>query len=182
MATARDADVPPPVLVYGDPRLRRPCREVGVDEDVTALVAAMHASMAAHEGVGLAAPQVGDPRRVVLVGDPREPQAAPRVLVNPRVERRFGDDTTFEEGCLSFPDLFLWLSRPRGVEVSCRDLAGNPRVLRDEGLIARILQHEIDHLDGVLFIDHLPRWRRWLLQARLWRMSRRGRSVRKECA
>ncbi len=182
MPAALDAAVPPPVLVYGDPRLRWPCREVAAGEDVAALVGAMHGAMQVHEGVGLAAPQIGDPRCVVLVGDPDQPDAAPRVLINPRLERCFGEVVPFEEGCLSFPDLYLWLSRPRGVEVVYRDLAGTSRRLRDEGVLARILQHELDHLDGVLFIDHLPRWRRWLLQGRLWRMSRRGGAAWKESA
>jgi peptide deformylase len=76
----------------------------------------------------------------------------------------------FEEGCLSFPELFVTLLRPRNVCVRYRDLEGQQQTLRDDGILARIVQHEVDHLDGVLYIDHLPRWRRWLLGWRLLRL------------
>jgi peptide deformylase len=177
---ATDSSAPPPVLVYGDPRLRRRCREVTPDEDLGPLVDAMRGAMAAHDGVGLAAPQIGDLRRVVLIGDPQRPEAPPQVLVNPRIRQRFGTPSPFEEGCLSFPGLFLWLDRPPGVEATWRDPTGEQHAIRDTGLLARVLQHEVDHLDGILFVDHLPRWRRWLLHSRLWRLRQRAR--RKESA
>jgi len=172
------------VLVFGDARLRERCRDVAADEDVTDLVRRLREAMAAHDGVGLAAPQLGDPRRVILVGDPEHPRQRPRVLINPRITDRFGPQVPFEEGCLSFPDLFLWLRRPRGVEVSYRDLGGAERRLREEGVVARICQHEVDHLDGILFIDHLPAWRRGLLALRLWRLRRQSRraAARREVA
>jgi peptide deformylase len=171
-----------PVVIYGDPRLRVRCREVGADEDVRPLVAAMQRALRDHDGVGLAAPQIGDCRRVILVGDPERPQRPARAFINPTITQRFGPDVPFEEGCLSFPDLFVWLDRPRGIELRYRDLSGAERTLRDEGVIARICQHEVDHLDGVLFVDHLPRWRRWLLGGRLWRLRRRGRAASEEAA
>jgi peptide deformylase len=164
----------PDVRVFGDPCLRRPCREVAATEDVGDLVEGMLAVMADHDGVGLAAPQVGDARRVIVVSDPFASRQVPLVLINPRVEETFGPAVMGEEGCLSFPELFIDLWRPRGVAVSYRDEVGNQHTLRDETFLARVILHEVDHLDGILFIDRLPRWRRWLLSWRLHRL-RQGR-------
>jgi peptide deformylase len=152
-----------PILLYGDPRLRRSCREVAPDEAVADLVAAMQHTMLTAGGVGLAAPQVGDERRIIVCRDPDR-----------TLERTSGPRVSFEEGCLSFPDLFLHLRRPREVRVRYRDLAGRERARGFSSVLARIILHEIDHLDGVLFIDHLPGWRRWLLGRRLRRLHRQG--------
>ena len=162
------------LLLYGEPDLRRRCRDVAADEDVAPLARTMIAGMEAQSGVGLAAPQVGDLRRVVVVTDPQVARPRPRVMVNPVIEEVLGPLEVCEEGCLSFPDLYLKLARPRGVVVRYRGLDGKQQVLSDEGFLARVIQHEVDHLDGVLFFDHLPRWRRWLMS---WRLSRLRRSV-----
>jgi len=154
--------------------LRRRCREVEPGEDVGALAAALLAAMRRAGGVGLAAPQIGDPRRVLAASDPTRHGRPPLVMVNPRLEATFGSRVPFEEGCLSFPDLYLTLRRPRGVQVRYRDPAGREQVLRDETLLARVVLHELDHLDGVLFVDHLARWRRWLLGWRLLQLRRQG--------
>ncbi len=164
------------VRLFGDAVLRRRCREVAAGEDVSDLVATMLATMDAHDGVGLAAPQIGDPRRVIVVEDPRSGEP-PEVLINPRLEETFGAPTNFEEGCLSFPNLYVHLTRPSGVEVAYRDVAGADRRLRNDGILARVIQHELDHLDGILYIDRLPRWRRWLLGWRLLRLRRRSAEV-----
>jgi len=164
------------VRLFGDAVLRRRCREVDAGEDVTDLVETMLATMAAHDGVGLAAPQIGDPRRVIVAEDPKSGKP-PVVLINPRIEESFGAPSSFEEGCLSFPNLYVHLTRPSGVEVSYRDLAGAERRLRDDGILARVVQHELDHLDGILYIDRLPRWRRWLLGLRLLQLRRRSAEV-----
>jgi peptide deformylase len=163
-----------PILRHGDPRLRRSCCEVAPDEAIADLVAAMQHTMLTAGGVGLAAPQVGDERRIIVCLDPDRPGAAPLVLINPTLERTGGPRVSFKEGCLSFPDLFLRLWRPRDVRVCYRDLAGRERVRDFSSVLARIILHEIDHLDGVLFIDHLPGWRRWLLGRRLRRLHRQG--------
>jgi peptide deformylase len=159
--------------LYGDAVLRRSCREVRDGEDVSGLAARMLTIMRQHSGVGLAAPQIGDPRRVIAISDPGG-GTAPLILVNPRLKATFGPEVGFEEGCLSFPELFVTVTRPRGAEASYRDLEGRERCLRDEGVLARVLQHELDHLEGVLFIDRLPWWRRWLLTRRLRDLRRRG--------
>ena len=164
---------------YGDPCLRRRCRDVAVGEDVSRLVAGMFRTMESSQGVGLAAPQVGDLRRVVTIIDPGQRPPLRLALINPVIEERFGPDAPFEEGCLSFPDLFLTLWRRQGMQVRYRDRDGREVVLRDERILARIVQHEVDHLEGILFIDHLPRWRRWLLG---WRLMGLRRNAGKDAA
>lgn len=159
--------------LYGDAVLRRRCREVAADEDVAELARAMIAAMADQDGVGLAAPQIGDLRRVIVVSDPAC-DVAPLVMINPRLDETFGPAAVFEEGCLSFPDLYVDVTRPRGAVVTYRDLGGREQVLRDDGFLARVALHELDHLDGVLFIDRLPRWRRWVLGWRLIRLRQRS--------
>ena len=164
---------PEAIRIFGDPCLRRRCREVRPGEDTTGLVRMMTAAMARADGLGLAAPQVGDDRRVLLARDPeRGRRRPPLVMVNPRLLSASGPPVSFEEGCLSFPGLFVDLARPRDVVVAYRDPAGAEHTLEAGGLLARIIQHEIDHLDGKLFIDRLPRWRRWLLGRRLRRLRR----------
>lgn len=165
------------ILIHGDPRLRRAARPVAPDEGLGDLPARMLASMADHDGIGLAAPQLGDLRRVIVVSDPEVRPLRPVVMTNPEVTDTFGPDVMVEEGCLSFPGIYFNLVRPRGAEVRYRDLAGNEQTLRADGMLARVIQHEVDHLDGVLFIDRLPRWRRWLLAGALRGLRRRaGRS------
>ena len=175
MATGSDGTQP--VLGYGDECLRQHCRAVEPDEDVSALADLMKQTMLESNGVGLAASQIGDRRRVITVVDPTRRPHKPMVLINPEILETFGPGTVFEEGCLSFPGLYMDLTRPRGLEVRYRTLEGDERVLRNEGILARIIQHEVDHLDGVLFIDHLPTWQRWLLFWRLWRLRRSARKV-----
>lgn len=160
----------PSILVYGDPRLRLTARAVTPDEDLGDLPTRLLTGMQEHDGIGLAAPQLGEPSRVIAVVDPQGKPRKPLVMVNPEIVEAFGPVVTFEEGCLSFPGLYFDVLRPLGVEVSYRDPDGNERILRDEGLLARVIQHEVDHLDGILYIDRLPRWRRWLLARRLRRI------------
>ncbi len=164
---AQPAPEPLPIRIYGDPCLRHVCREVRPDEDVSGLVSAMVEALDRAGGVGLAAPQVGDPRRVILCRDPAAAGAAPTVMINPEIVATDGPPVRIEEGCLSFPDLFVHVRRPRGVRVRYHDLAGRVCDLAVGGLVARIILHEVDHLDGVLFVDRLPAWRRWLLRRRL---------------
>lgn len=166
---------PPPILLYSDRRLRGICREVGPEEQVDELVARLDNALRKAGGVGLAAPQLGDQRRVLVLRPPGSAAAPPQVMINPRLESGAGPLVPCEEGCLSFPGLFLTLWRPRAIRVSYRNRAGRPDCLEIDGLPARIVQHELDHLDGVLFIDRLPRWRRWLLAWRLGQLRQRAR-------
>ena len=161
-----------PVLRYGDPRLRRRCRPFEPGDPEAAQLADELWARLAGDGVGLAAPQIGDDRRLIVIDDPRKVGRKPLVLVNPTVERTSGPCEPFEEGCLSFPGLYLTIRRRRGIRLGYFDLAGRPHRLADNGLLARIVQHEIDHLDGILFCDRLPRAGRWLLSIRLWWLAR----------
>ena len=156
------------ILSFGARCLRRPAAPAEPGNPGTAdLLERMWATLAADGGVGLAAPQIGVSRRLVVVRDPRRPRGRQRLdLVNPAVVETFGPDTPFQEGCLSFPGLYTTIMRPQGVVVEHDTAAGRVR-LRDDDLVARSVQHEIDHLDGVLFIDHLSPMRRLELLPRL---------------
>lgn len=138
----------------GDPGTRR-------------LLDSLWETLARDGGVGLAAPQINRAARVIVVLDPERPRGEQKIeLVNPEIRETFGSMVPFEEGCLSFPGLYTTVMRPKGVEVTFDSTEG-PRTLREEGLAARIIQHEVDHLDGVLFIDHLSVWGRFMLWPRL---------------
>ncbi len=163
-----------PIRIYPDPVLRERCTEVAIfDDGLRRLAADMIATMHAAPGVGLAAPQVGDTRRLIVVDlsvgdDPAELH----VLVNPRIVEHEGSETE-TEGCLSIPDLSDKVERPRRVRVEARSLDGEPVALDAEGWLARAICHEIDHLDGVLFVDRLRGLRRERAQRALRRMARR---------
>lgn len=149
------------IRLYGDPVLREECRPVEtVDDEVRRLIDDLWETMYAADGIGLAAPQVGVPLRV-FVYDVRDPEAEPGVLVNPEIVRREGADRG-EEGCLSLPGLSEVVERAARVVVRGLDERGEPVEMEAEGLLARCLQHERDHLDGVLFIDHLSPLKRRL--------------------
>jgi peptide deformylase len=141
------------VRKYGDPVLRRRADEVGpFTPEVRRTVDDMIETMYDEVGIGLAAPQVGIPLRLMVVTD--DESRAARALVNPMIVESTGQ-VTAEEGCLSIPGIFAQVTRAAQVTVTARDLDGQPVTIRAEGLLARVLQHEIDHLDGVLFIDRL---------------------------
>lgn len=151
------------IRYLGDPVLRRATREVeAFDEDLAAFVSDLLETMYTAEGVGLAAPQVGDGRRVTVidVSELRDGSEA-IVLVNPVIVERRGSVES-EEGCLSIPGVAETVERAAEVAVEYRDPTGQPRKIEGGALLARALQHEIDHLDGILFIDRLGPLRRRL--------------------
>jgi peptide deformylase len=165
---------PPPVepvriLFVPDPALRRKARAVGpADADqVRALVPRMFAAMYRAPGIGLAAPQVGVGLRLALVDLQPEEKPAPIVLVNPEVVAASAERAVREEGCLSLPGQFADVERPARVKVRFHDLTGARREIEAEGLLAACLQHEIDHLDGVLFVDHLSALKRNMILRKL---------------
>ncbi|MDT8436724.1 MAG: peptide deformylase [Gemmatimonadota bacterium] len=153
------------IRLLGDPALRERCEPVErVDEEVRALVDDLFETMYAADGIGLAAPQVGVPRRV-FVYDVREPGVEPGVLINPRLEEEEG--TVREpEGCLSIPGLEETVERRRRVVFRGLDREGREVRVDADGLLSRCLQHENDHLDGVLFLDHLSPLKRKMLLAK----------------
>lgn len=150
------------ILILPDPRLRlvsKPIQTVG--EDVRRLVADMFETMYDAPGIGLAAVQVGEPRRVITMDlakkdEPKNPQ----VFINPEILWTSEEKATYEEGCLSIPEYYEEVERPAQVKVKYLDLDGKEQELEANGLLATCIQHEIDHLNGVLFIDHLSKLKR----------------------
>ena len=141
------------VLKYGDPGLRRRAAPVGeVTPEIRVAIADMTETMYDEVGIGLAAPQVGISRRLIVVAD--EEGRGVQALLNPALVER-GGEVTGEEGCLSIPGVFAPVSRAAWVKVEARAVDGRPLAISARGLRARVLQHEIDHLDGVLFIDRV---------------------------
>ena len=141
------------VRKYGDPILRKRAEPVkDVTPDIRRMVEDMFETMYDEVGIGLAAPQVGISLRLMVVGD--DNGRTPRALVNPVIAER-GGEVTAEEGCLSLPGIFAPVTRSEWVRLEAQDLEGQPVSIRAKGLTARVFQHEMDHLDGVLFIDRL---------------------------
>ncbi len=141
------------VRKYGDPVLRRRAEPVGeVTQEIRDILRDMVATMYAEVGVGLAAPQVGVSLRMMVVDDERGRGA--KALINPVIVDQ-GGRVVAEEGCLSIPGFFAPVARAEWVRIEAHDEDGGPRRLDARGFFARVMQHEIDHLDGVLFIDHL---------------------------
>ncbi|MEX0912372.1 MAG: peptide deformylase [Gemmatimonadota bacterium] len=151
------------IELLGSSFLREKAAEVTeIDDDLRKLIGEMYEAMYEAEGIGLAGPQVGVSKRVLVVDLKSEDH--PRLaLINPTVLDRSKDQEKEEEGCLSIPGVSALVERPTEVVVEATDAEGQPIRIEAEGLLARCLQHEIDHLDGVLFIDHLSALKRSML-------------------
>lgn len=151
-----------PIITAPDPRLREVSKPAeAVDDELRALMDDMLETMYDAPGIGLAAIQVGIPLRVIvmdLAGEDEEPD--PRYFVNPEILDPSEDLNTHEEGCLSVPEYFDEVERPARCRVKYLDYDGNEQVLDAEGMLATCIQHEMDHLEGVLFIDYLSRLKR----------------------
>ena len=150
------------ILVIPDKRLRLKSEPVkAIDKDIRALIEDMFETMYAAPGIGLAAIQIGVPKRVVTMDlakkdDPAEPQ----VFINPEIVWSSDEKATYEEGCLSIPEYYEEVERPKSVRVKFLDRDGKPQEIEADGLLGTCLQHEIDHINGVLFIDHLSKLKR----------------------
>ena len=151
------------IEMLGADILRRRADEVvEIDEELRLLIRDMFATMYDAEGVGLAGPQVGIARRVIVV-DVKEEGTTPSALVNPRILESSRETDKAEEGCLSIPGVSSLVERPATITVEGLDERGLPLRLEAEGLLARCIQHEIDHLDGILFIDRISPLKRTML-------------------
>ena len=141
----------------GERVLRQPAKRVArVDDSIRKLVKEMLQTMYTSDGIGLAAPQIGIQKQIlVLDSDWENPATPPLVLINPAIKKLNGPLTVAEEGCLSIPGVFLDVTRPSRVEVSYKDENGRPQKRVFDDLPSRIIQHEIDHLNGVLFVDRV---------------------------
>lgn len=162
------------ILTAPDPRLREKSRPVEtVDDGVRALMDDMLETMCKAPGIGLAAIQVGVPLRIVvmdLAGEGEDKK--PMFFVNPTVSDQSEESSLYEEGCLSVPGFFEEVERPSRCRVSFLDYHGRPQVLEAEGLLATCIQHEMDHLEGVLFIDRLSRLKRERILKRIKKEQR----------
>lgn len=164
-----------PVRIYGDPVLRARAVEVrDFDDSLRALAADMHETMQAYRGVGLAANQIGVLQRILVVDVPADEEDGPRrafTIVNPVVVERSGSEQG-EEGCLSIPGIYEEVARSFHVKLEFADETGRAGTLEAEGYLARAIQHEIDHLDGVLFVDRLSPLKRQFLRRPLEALAR----------
>ena len=164
-----------PILIHPDPRLKTRAKEIGApDDEIRALAADMLETMYDAPGIGLAAPQVGVMRRILVMDCVKDEDAEPRpmALIDPVVERASEELNVYEEGCLSIPEQFGDVQRPAEVDVSWTDLDGTRRSERFTGLWATCVQHEIDHLDGKLFIDYLKPMRRQMITRKMQKLKR----------
>ena len=159
--------------VLGSPVLRQRAQPVSpADPEIGHLVDDLFETMRAAKGVGLAANQVGVAQRVAVV-DVGEDLGPPLVLINPRILEAGEETETAEEGCLSIPDIFSDVDRAHSIVLEALDRDGQPYRMTVTGFKARAVQHEIDHLDGILFLDRLSAVRRGLLMAK-WKKLRKG--------
>ena len=151
-----------PILTAPDPRLKAVSTDVAtVDAEIRKLVDDMTESMYAAEGIGLAAVQIGVAKRVIVIDlDQKEGKKNPRAFINPKILWASEETAVFEEGCLSVPEIWDDVERPARIKAEYLDRDGNKQLLEADGLLATCLQHEMDHLNGVLFIDHLSRLKR----------------------
>ncbi len=158
-----------PILYVPSPILRARAKPVapGDEDRVRALSEKMLATMYAAPGIGLAAPQVGEGLRLVVIDVGPKDAPAPLVLVNPEVVAESMEQATREEGCLSLPNIYADVTRPLKVKVRYKALDGSKQEIEGEGLMSACLQHEIDHLNGVLFVDYLSALKRNMLLRRL---------------
>ena len=164
------------IRIYGDEVLRDDCEDVeDFNEELEGFVAKMVETRFVEEGVGLAAPQVGASRRIAVVNpDPYNPGTL-LTLVNPRILICSDETDCIEEGCLSVPGVRGKVERPIVIEIEYQDIRGEKHGARVDGLVSRIIQHEIDHLDGVLFVDRLSFGRKTLVRGKLKDLSRQGK-------
>ena len=151
-----------PILTAPDPRLQAVSSDVeAVTDEIRKLVDDMAESMYAADGIGLAAVQIGVPKRVIVIDlDQKEGKRNPRAYINPKILWASEETAVYEEGCLSVPEIWDDVERPARIRCEYLDRDGNKQLLEADGMLATCLQHEMDHLNGVLFIDHLSRLKR----------------------
>ncbi len=167
------------IITYGHPTLRLRCSDVTeFDDSLKQFAREMLATMIENEGVGLAAPQIDRPIRFLVVGVPQEESDELFTLAvsNPEILDSTGE-WNFEEGCLSIPDVRDTVSRSEFVKVRYQDLDGQEQVIEADGLLGRVLLHEIDHLNGILFIDHLSPVRKMLHSGKLKYLTRENKEA-----
>lgn len=163
-----------PILVAPDPVLTQISTAVEtVDDDIRRTLDDMLETMYAAPGIGLAAIQVGIPKRMLVIDVSREDEEKqPLYIINPEVTWVSDDDQSYEEGCLSLPEHYAEVMRPAEVKIDYLDYNGEKRELHATGLLAICLQHEMDHLEGILFVDHISALKRNMILRKLVKMKR----------
>lgn len=163
-----------PLIILPDPVLRQVSEPVErVDAALRKFAGEMLETMYDAPGIGLAAIQVGEPRRLLVIDLAKEDEPrAPQVFVNPEIVASSEERSVYEEGCLSIPDYYAEVERPAAVTVRYVDLDGKAQEIGAEGLLATCLQHEIDHLNGVLFIDHISKLKRDIVMRKFRKLAK----------
>lgn len=161
------------ILIHPDPRLKKPCDPIAeVTAEISKLAADMLETMYEAPGIGLAAPQVGVMKRLIVMDCIKQGTPEPMALLNPEVIWSSEDQSSYEEGCLSIPDQYAEVKRPAAVKVRWMDLSGDAQERQFEGLWATCVQHEIDHLNGKLFIDYLGPLKRQMITRKMEKLKR----------
>jgi peptide deformylase len=166
-----------PIIVAPDPRLKQVAKPVEkVDEETRRFMQDLLETMYNAPGIGLAAPQVGRLSRIIVTDIAKsESERAPLMMANPTITAVSDDDAAYEEGCLSLPDHYAEVVRPAWAEISYLDETGAQKKIEADGLLATCLQHEIDHLDGILFVDHVSALKRNMILRKLLKAKKAGR-------
>ena len=161
------------ILTEPDPILRKKCTSLEkVDDNIRNLMRDMLETMYKAPGIGLAAIQIGVPKRVIVIDLSKEKEKKPLYFINPKVVVKSKNNSTYEEGCLSVPGQFAEVDRPNECHVSYLDYNGQRQELKAKGLLATCIQHEMDHLEGILFIDHLSKLKRNFIVKKLTKQKK----------
>ena len=166
-----------PVTVYGDPILRKKTEPITKDfKDLKGFIQNMFDTMYSSDGVGLAAPQVGHAVRIFIIDststDDEEPEGMKKAFINPQILEKFGDEWIMNEGCLSLPEIREDVQRPESIRIKYMDEDFNEYDETYSGFNSRVIQHEYDHLDGILFVDYLNPLRKRILKTKLTAISK----------
>ena len=163
-----------PIIIAPDPRLKVKSEPVAtVDDGLRAFMDEMLQSMYEAPGIGLSAIQVGVAKRMIVVDvSPEDGPRCPLYLVNPEIVSYSDEGSIYNEGCLSLPDHFVEIERPERIVVNFVDYGGEPQTLAADGLLSRCIQHEVDHLEGILFVDHLSAVNRNMILRKLVKARR----------
>lgn len=161
------------IILAPDPRLTTPCLPVeAIDDALGRLMDDMLETMYKAPGIGLAAPQVGVLKRFFVVDVGEEDAREPRFIINPEIINRSETKSVYEEGCLSLPKQYGDVERAEAISLRYQDRSGKPCTLDADGMLARCVQHELDHLDGILFVDHLSALKRRMILRRVAKAKR----------
>lgn len=161
------------IILAPDTRLTTPCKPVdAIDDGLERLMDDMLETMYAAPGIGLAAPQVGVLKRFFVVDVGEKDARDPRFIINPEITNRSETKSVYEEGCLSLPKQYGDVERAEAICLHYQDRSGAERTLDADGMLARCIQHELDHLDGILFVDHLSALKRRMILRRMAKAKR----------